>query len=143
MAINIIDWENELSCADTDEHVGIRIATLLEINGNGTYITSIPPGLSITPHYHQKGAEEYHIVSGNGVIRLLPVEKTKASQLISKQVKAKNSFVIHPNIIHQLINNGTEPLVLIFSCPFSHLKNDRFIVQDIEEKLREKIAYSN
>lgn len=144
MAISIVDWQTELSCANTDEHVGIRIATLLEVNGKGTYITVIPPGSSVNPHYHQKGTEEYHIISGSGVIRLLPVDTTKKDfQLVCKQVKAQNSFIIPPNVIHQLINNGKEQLVLIFSCPFSHLKDDRFIVNDIEGKLHGETVTSN
>lgn len=139
MAISIIDWHIELSQAKPDKKVGIKISTLLEGDGKGTYITSIPPGSSVTPHYHQHGNEEYHIVSGSGVIRLLPVDtKHKDFQLVCKHVKANNSFMIPPNVIHQLINNGTETLILIFSCPTNHLQNDRIIIEDLGEILNEE-----
>lgn len=144
MAISIVDWSQELSCANFDKKVGIQIATLLESNGKGTYITVIPPGSSVTPHYHTNGDEEYHIISGCGVIRLLPVEaKNKDFQLVCKQVKAQNSFIIPANLIHQLINNGDVPLTLIFSCPLAHLKEDRFVVENLERRLHEKPSSSN
>ena len=136
VAIRIVDWKQELSCAHTDKAVGIQIATLLGSEGKGTYITVIPPGSSVTPHYHTKGDEEYHIIQGRGVIRLLPVEpKNKDFQLICKQVQAQNSFIIPPGVIHQLINNGDEPLTLIFSCPLAHLMDDRVVVDDLEQWL--------
>lgn len=136
MDISIVDWDQELSCASIDKTVGIQIATLLESEGKGTYITVIPPGSSVNPHYHTNGDEEYHIISGTGVIRLLPVEtKNKDFQLVCKHVRPQNSFIIPPNVIHQLINNGNEPLTLIFSCPLSHLKEDRFVVENFESRL--------
>ncbi|MDX1901227.1 MAG: cupin domain-containing protein [Gammaproteobacteria bacterium] len=128
MNTNIVEWEQKLSNANIDKTVGIQIATLLETEGRGTYITVIPPGSSVKPHYHKDGDEEYHIISGEGEIRLMPAEGD--FQLEKKQVKAKNSFIITPNTIHQLFNNGSEPLTLIFSCPLTHLKEDRFVVED-------------
>jgi oxalate decarboxylase/phosphoglucose isomerase-like protein (cupin superfamily) len=144
VGISIVDWAEELSCASFDKKVGIQIATLLESKGKGTYITVIPPGSSVNPHYHTNGDEEYHIISGNGVVRLLPVEaKNKDFQLICKQVKSQNSFIIPPNVIHQLINNGDGPLTLIFSCPLSHLKEDRFVVENLERRLHEESDSTN
>lgn len=136
MAINIVNWSDELSCAHTDEKVGIRIATLLESNGRGTYLTILQPGSSVKPHYHRDGDEEYHIISGNGVIRLAPVgSSNKDFKLVCKQVQAQNSFIIPSNIIHQLINNGTKELALIFSCPISHLNEDRTVIDDLEDQV--------
>lgn len=135
MAISIINWDNEISCANFDETVGIKIATLLESKGRGTYITILSPGSSVKPHYHKSGDEEYHIISGSGVIRLSPVDPSnKEFKLVCKYVRAKNSFIIPSNVIHQLINNGEEPLALLFSCPLSHLNEDRIVIE-IEEKI--------
>lgn len=134
MAIKIVDWENEISHGKTDAAVGIKIAALLESNKQGTYITIIPPNESVTPHYHQHGDETYHIISGEGVIRLQPIDTAnKDFGLVCKKVKSKNSFLIPPNVIHQLINTGKEPLTLIFSCPLSHLKDDRSVVPITEK----------
>src|SRR3990167_7977957 len=131
MAINIIKLDQEISCASRDTSVGIKIATLLEINNRGTYLTIIPAGESVNPHYHQFGEEEYHIISGRGIIRFLPIQNLKKDlQPSCRQIEGKTSFVIPPNVIHQLINNGTEPLTLLFSCPLSHLKEDRIIVEN-------------
>ncbi len=143
MAISIVDWENELSFAKKDEKVGIKIATLSESQDKGTYITSLPPGSSVTPHYHEEGDEEYHIISGSGVIRLLPVNHMHTEfKMVCKYVTAKNSFVIPANVIHQLINNSaTEELILIFSCPLSHLKEDRIIIENKEFRIDENINH--
>jgi len=136
MAIKIIDWSEELSHVSKDSFVGIKIATLIESEGKGTFVTIIPPGNSIVPHYHKNGNEEYHIISGEGVIRLLPVDmNNKNFKLVCKQVKENNSFLIPPNVIHQLINNGKKPLTLIFSCPVSHLQDDRYIINNLEDKI--------
>lgn len=139
MTIRVVDWDKEILHSSKDSSVGINIATLLESNNMGTYISIIPPGESVTPHYHKEGGEEYHVIDGEGMIRLLPVETGKKKfQLVCKQVKSRNSFIIPPNVIHQLINNGDRPLTFIFMCPKSHLKDDRFIIKNIE-----KILYEN
>lgn len=124
----IIDWGKALHHANNDLSVGIQIATLTESEGKGTFITVIPPGSSVNAHYHTVGDEEYHIISGKGVIRLRPVDST--DEWICKNVVAQNSFTIPANVIHQLVNNGEEPLTLLFSCPFSHLNDDRFIYKN-------------
>lgn len=129
MKTAIVDWAQALSSANVDQSVGIQIATLVETDGKGTYITVIPPGASVNPHYHANGDEEYHIISGKGVIRLLSVEaKLKGGEWTCQNVTSRNSFIIPPNVIHQLMNDGDEPLTLIFSCPISHLKEDRYII---------------
>ena len=134
MAVRIVDWEKEITCGTTDAIVGIKIATLLESNNEGTYITVIPPGESVTPHYHQYGDENYHIISGEGVVRLQSVDTiNKDFELVCKQVKTKNSFTIPPNVIHQLVNTSHEPLTLIFTCPLSHLKHDRIVVSSFDK----------
>jgi mannose-6-phosphate isomerase-like protein (cupin superfamily) len=139
--MHIVDWENEIIHAKKDEKVGIKIATLLETDHRGTYLTSIPPGSSITPHYHKEGEEEYHIISGSGVMRILPVyHKDTPIKLFCKYVVAKNSFMVQPNMIHQLINNGTEDLILLFSCPLSHLEEDRVVIENLEEFLNEELV---
>lgn len=143
MSISIVDWHQELSSATFDKAAGIQIATLLESEDKGTYITIIQPGASVNPHYHKEGDEEYHIISGNGVIRLLPVDnENKDFQMVCKQVNPQNSFVIPPNVIHQLSNNGEQPLILLFSCPLPHLKEDRFMVKDLEKRLNEERNYT-
>lgn len=125
----IVDWNKALAGANIDQSVGIQIAALMESDGKGTYVTVLPPGASVNPHYHTHGDEEYHIISGKGVIRLLSVDAMRAGdEWHCQQVTARNSFTISANVIHQLVNDGDEPLTLIFTCPLSHLKDDRFVV---------------
>jgi len=126
MEIKIVDWNQEISGAKTDPAVGIQIATLLKSDKEGTYITVIPPGASVKPHYHQHGDEHYHIISGEGEMHL---QSVLSKESIIKKVKAKNSFTIPENVIHQLINTGDQPLTLIFTCPLSHLSEDRFVIR--------------
>lgn len=140
MTIDIIDWDHEMLYANTDKNVGIKIAILCEIDDRGTYLTILDPGVAITPHYHEEGSEEYHIINGAGVIRLLPADAlNKDVKLTCKHVQAKTSFVIPPRVIHQLINIGTEPLTLIFSCPRAHLQEDRIII-DLNEAFYQQTA---
>ena len=127
MKIDILDWNKAISSVKMDQSVGIQIAPLTETEGKGTYVTVIPPGAFVNPHYHSAGDEEYHIIQGKGLIRLLPVGANE-DEWVSKEVSARHSFIISANVIHQLINTGDEPLTLLFSCPLTHLKDDRFVV---------------
>lgn len=139
MTISVIDWNDRLSSAKKDNEVGINIASLLEIGCVGTYITELAPGAFVMPHYHNKGHEQYHIVSGTGTIRLSPTSSYKKSfKLICKKVKAGNSFVIKPNVVHQLVNTGKKPLTLIFSCPTNHLGDDRYVIGGILDGCKKK-----
>lgn len=128
VTMEIINWIDRVQAVKKDEKVGIRIATLFESDGRGTFVTILPPGAAVSPHYHEDGCEEYHIISGSGQINLKEAGNPEAV-VINKQVDAGNSFVIPPMVIHQLVNIGTDDLTLIFSCPLTHLKNDRFVVE--------------
>jgi mannose-6-phosphate isomerase-like protein (cupin superfamily) len=132
MGILVTNWEKALSFAKLDERIGIKVAVLSEVNLMGSYVAEVPVSKSITPHYHDKGHEEYHIISGEGVIRLSPIDnRNKNFKFVCKKISAGNSFVIPPRTIHQLINTGNSPLLMIFNSPLSHLKNDRFITEGI------------
>jgi hypothetical protein len=65
-------------------------------------------------------------------VRLAPVDNQNRNfKLVCKKVKANTSFVIPSKVIHQLKNTGDSPLILIFNCPLSHLKNDRFVMEEL------------
>lgn len=126
--MDIINWVERVQLAKTDENVGIRIAPLVESEGRGTYVTILPPGAAVTPHYHAEGSEEYHIISGRGQIKLKSAKNINGMVTV-KDVAASSSFVIPSMTIHQLVNTGPDELTLIFSCPLSHLKDDRVVVE--------------
>lgn len=123
--MNVIDWDSELERSAYDATVGIKIAKLAGDAALSTYLTSIDPGKSITPHYHKHGDEHYHIIHGCGEMTLIDVQsKAKTTTAVRKH----HSFVVRANHSHQLKNTGDEALILMFSCPESHLKKDRFFL---------------
>lgn len=67
-------------------------------------ICTIPPGKAVCPfHSHSAQWEFYHVISGAGQVRaedgLTPIS-------------AGDCFLFAPDEPHQLINNGSEPLVV-------------------------------
>jgi mannose-6-phosphate isomerase-like protein (cupin superfamily) len=120
--MDVIDWTAELDKGVYDSSVGIKILKLAGDAGFSTYLTEIAPGVAINAHYHRHGDEHYHIVSGRGEMRLVDVATGAAR---SHVVAERCSFVVPANTQHQLSNTGAVPLVLMFSCPASHLGEDR------------------
>ncbi|KMN36379.1 hypothetical protein VI26_06840 [Chromobacterium sp. LK1] len=120
--MNVIDWKSELDQGIYDGSVGIKIVKLAGDAGFSTYLTEIAPGVAINGHYHCHGDEHYHIVSGSGEMRLVDVATGAARK---HAVAEQCSFVVPANTQHQLSNTGAAPLVLMFSCPASHLADDR------------------
>jgi len=108
-----------------DPIVAIRIATVLEGATCSYYATEIAPGKSVTPHYHYQGDEVYIILSGRGSIRTWRTENAEDIAIV--QVEQGDVFNIPSGTVHQLVNTGTQPLVLIFACPPEHLTVDRVI----------------
>ncbi|WP_082720678.1 cupin domain-containing protein [Burkholderia sp. ABCPW 14] len=123
--VNIVDWRSELERSRYDSIAGIRIAKLAGDARFSTYLTMIDPGKAVSAHYHKNGDEHYHVIRGHGEMTLTDVvsHRTKTTA-----VSAENSFVVPENTVHVLKNTGTEPLVLMFSCPENHLGQDRFVL---------------
>ena len=108
-----------------DPAVGIRIATVLEDATCSYYATEIAPGKSVMPHYHCQGSEVYIIFSGTGVIKTW--QPHDAADVAMVQVEHGDVFNIPSGTVHQLVNTGTQPLVLLFACAPEHLGADRVI----------------
>jgi uncharacterized cupin superfamily protein len=67
-------------------------------------ICSIPPGTSRCPyHSHTAQWEYFHVISGSGTVR----HKDGMTK-----IKKDDAFLFPPEEPHQLINDGSEPLVL-------------------------------
>lgn len=122
--VEIINWEQTLNTCKYDKKVGIKIKKLAGDSNFSTFITIIDPHKWVNPHYHKHGDEHYHIISGKGSIQLKHIvdgiEETH-------MVNTGESFVVPENVMHQLINTGNEPLILMFSCPMEHLDSDRYL----------------
>lgn len=109
-----------------DEAAGIRIATALDDPTNAYYITDIPPGQSVNPHFHRDGDEVYIILGGSGVIHTWDAEDP--SRIESQAIEGGSIFKIPPGMVHQLENDGAQPLILLFACAPDHLGSDRVVV---------------
>jgi mannose-6-phosphate isomerase-like protein (cupin superfamily) len=73
----------------------------------------VPPGTSTLAHYHRSSEEIYLFTAGAGRM-ILDGEEAP--------VRAGDCVVIAPGLGHQLVNDGSEPLVLLCCCapPYSH-----------------------
>jgi uncharacterized cupin superfamily protein len=77
---------------------------LLERHPFDVAIVRIPPGRRNFPfHAHSAQWEFYHVISGTGKVR--DVQGTA-------DIKTGDAFVFRPDEAHQIINDGTEDLVL-------------------------------
>ncbi len=126
--IEIINWKQAIATAKSDPIAGIKIAHL---SGDGLfslYVTSIPSKQYVNPHYHEAGIEIYQIVEGAGLLHLaIPGKQRQYIDRRTLSVKTGDCFTIYPNTLHQLENNTSAPLALIFGCPNTHLSTDRII----------------
>lgn len=120
--LNIINWKSIIDNCKFDSSVGIRIAKIAGNNEFSTFITEIDPAKSVNPHYHEFGDEHYHIIKGNGQIYLKDI---KTNEETMADISEGSSFIVGENILHKLINTGTSTLILMFSCPHTHLESDR------------------
>jgi mannose-6-phosphate isomerase-like protein (cupin superfamily) len=98
---------------------------LLESAGHSYYATEIASGKSVTPHYHCQGDEVYIIFSGLGAIKTWQPDHAEDAAEI--QVKQGDIFNVPAGTVHQLVNTGAQPLVLLFACQPEHLAADRVI----------------
>ncbi|RXZ36482.1 cupin domain-containing protein [Oxalobacteraceae bacterium CAVE-383] len=123
--MNIVNWLANLERIDYDDVVGIKIAKLAGDANFSTYLTAIDLGKSVSPHYHKNGDEHYHIIRGRGEITLTNLDSMEITTIA---IDEQSSFTVPENTLHQLKNSGDEPLILMFSCPESHLDEDRFLL---------------
>jgi mannose-6-phosphate isomerase-like protein (cupin superfamily) len=121
--MQIIDWHTALTTATTDAKAGIAPVRLTGDTAFATHLARLEAGQTVTAHYHRHGAEHYHILSGQGRIAIRALDQFQFKEL---PVRAGHSFLIPANTWHSLTNCANEPLLLMFSCPASHLDSDRY-----------------
>ncbi len=74
------------------------------------------PGATATmPHFHPKAEEIYYILHGQGKM-ILAHEKM--------EVVPGDAIAIPPGVPHQIINQGSEPLVFLCCCAPAYEDND-------------------
>jgi len=82
---------------------------------------TVPPGGRTTAHYHRLTEELYFFQRGHGRLRIGDEER---------EVGPGDCAVIPPGAEHQLVNPGTEPLVLWCCCAPAYAHEDTVLVGD-------------
>ena len=123
----IINIEEALNLAKTDENVGIAIAPLSSGKDFCLFSAEIKSGNKVGCHYHTAGEEVYSILSGEGIIYTAAVDDNgQIGETLSRKVSTGDNFTIDAGTAHQL--KATSDLVLMFVCPPEHLDSDRIML---------------
>src|ERR1700756_974780 len=81
-----------------------RSTDLMERHPFDVEILRIPPGKTPYPfHSHSAQWEFYHVIAGRGMVR---------DQAGKTPIEAGDAFIFGPGEAHQLLNNGTEDLIV-------------------------------
>lgn len=81
---------------------------------------TVAPGSRTIEHFHRTSEEIYLFTRGMGTMRLGDDEG---------EVRAGDAVVIAPGTPHQLVNDGSEPLVLLCCCAPPYSDADTVLVQ--------------
>ena len=82
---------------------------------------TVPVGGRTIAHYHRTTEELYFFTAGSGRMTLGDDER---------EVTAGDCVVIPPGQVHQLVNTGDEPLVLLCCCAPAYSHEDTVLVDD-------------
>jgi mannose-6-phosphate isomerase-like protein (cupin superfamily) len=107
-----VDVQNAARLAPFTTKDGSQIRELLAYRNSCLCAMSLaeatlPPGAATVPHYHLQAEEIYFILAGSGLMHL-------GSE--TRQVGAGDAIAIPRATPHQLVNTGTQPLVLLCCC---------------------------
>ena len=80
----------------------------------------IPAHTSTLLHKHLKTEEIYHIIQGEGTVRIGDETMT---------VKTGDSILIPPGTIHNICNNRDEELKILCCCSPAYSHDDTFLIQ--------------
>ena len=130
--MEIKNIDTELSKAPLDRKAGIK---LIKVTGDATlsvYAADISPNTFLRPHYHKMGIETYQILDGEGLMKIGKLSDERVIWVETFRAKKGDCFSIPAFAVHQIINQSTENLRAIFSCPSSHVGEDRYFVEEIQ-----------
>ena len=82
---------------------------------------TVPVGARTIAHYHRTTEELYFFTAGSGRMTLGDDER---------EGTAFDCVVIPPGQVHQLVNTGDEPLVLLCCCAPAYSHEDTVLVDD-------------
>jgi quercetin dioxygenase-like cupin family protein len=118
-----------LKDAPMDDYAGIKIIKLTGDKDLSVYVADIAPHTQLTPHYHTAGIDAYQILKGIGTMKTGPYVEGKSVWTDKFTAVEGDCFHIEPGVVHQILNESDETLVLVFACPESHVGSDRFFVE--------------
>ena len=84
---------------------------------------TVPVGGCTLPHHHVLTEELYLFVAGRGTLRLGDE---------SAPVRSGDCVVIPPGVVHGLVNDGDEPLVLLCCCAPAYSHGDTVLEGDAD-----------
>jgi mannose-6-phosphate isomerase-like protein (cupin superfamily) len=132
----VTNFIGHLVTAQEDPAVGIRIVKVTGDDPMGLYVAELGVHCLVTAHYHKSGIEIYQIVQGEGRIHMgLPAGNDSVTWNTSADLKSGDCFTVPEGYVHQLENNGPEPMIACFVCPAAHIGHDRFIVRGVVPKI--------
>jgi mannose-6-phosphate isomerase-like protein (cupin superfamily) len=82
---------------------------------------TVPVGGQTIAHYHRTSEELYFFTAGSGRMTLGDEER---------EIAAGDCVVIAPGEVHQLVNTGDGPLVLLCCCAPAYSHEDTVLVED-------------
>jgi mannose-6-phosphate isomerase-like protein (cupin superfamily) len=82
---------------------------------------TVPAGRRTIAHYHRTTEELYFFTAGSGRMTLGDEER---------EVTAGDCVVIPPGKVHELVNTGAGPLVLLCCCAPAYSHEDTVLVED-------------
>ena len=135
--MEILNAFEKLSMGEIDKAVGFKLERLTGNNDFSLLIAEIEAGRTMKPHFHKKGIEIYLIYEGSGKIRIGKFSKSKLIWDNEFPLNKGDCFTVSENKVHQLVNNSSANMTVIFISPMSHLNKDRFFINQKKFPLRQ------
>lgn len=126
--MDLINMYRSLEHAGMDERSGIKIERVTGDEQFSLYIAEILPQTWLKPHYHLHDIEIYQILEGAGIMR---IGSRGGDSLVWEEefpVGKGDCFTIPEGTVHQIGNMTDQALIACFTCPPSHLGDDRFFM---------------
>lgn len=105
-----------------------RLSLLLNDDRRSFFLSELAPGTRVLTHYHREDSEVFLIIEGHGTLLLrAPAD----GQVRRVPARRGDLFRIEPGVVHQLINDGADPLRLVLTCRATHLGSDRVVTRPL------------